>query len=137
MDTAAHVDRARAGLARLRDQLVEHQQRHPNPRTFVPADLAELFNETLADLEGVYGTSWVTSASMSRWTIVPASTRPGGYPAVASVYRDTLLGHVRSAIRRLSTDTPLRQDSPSPTPNHPVAPAPTGINPSLPGGQLS
>ena len=132
MDTAGRIDRARAILADLRDQLMEHQQRQPNPRTLVPADFAELFNETLADLEEVYGAAWVTSVSINRWAIVPASTRPGGYPAIASVHRDTLLSHVRSALRRLRTDAPLRQESLSPTQNHSIEPATTGLHSSQP-----
>jgi hypothetical protein len=125
MNTEGQVDRVRAVLMDLRDQLVEHQHRQPHPRTLVPADFADFFNETLAGLEAAYGRAWVTSLSMNRWSIVPASTRKGGYPAIASVHRDTLLSKVRTALRRLSTDAPLPQDSTTPATNHELTPGTT------------
>jgi hypothetical protein len=118
MDNDIQVERARAVLGRLRDQLLDHQQRQPNPGTFVPADLAELFNDTLADLEGVYGALWVGSVSISQWAIVPASTRVGDYPSVALVNRETLLSRLGTVLRRLNTDVRLRQEAPSMIPNN-------------------
>jgi hypothetical protein len=117
MDADVQVERARAVLIRLRDQLLEHQLLQPNPRTLVPADLAELFNDTLSELEDVYGALWVASVSMSRWAITPASLRVGGYPTVASVNRETLLSHLRTALRRLNTDVRLGRDVPSTGPS--------------------
>lgn len=107
MEGEDHIERAHAVLMRLRDQLLDHQQRLPNPQTLVPADHAEHFNDVLAELEDVYGAPWVASLSISRWAIIPASVRAGGSPAVASVSRETLLGHLQSALRRLQSDTPL------------------------------
>ena len=121
MDTQEHGERARAVLVRLRDQLVEAKQRRPNPHTLVPADLAELFNDTVADLEEEYGAVWVAAMSISRWTLIPASARAGGDPAVASISRETLLSHVRTALRRVDMDARVHQDRPSVTPSHPIA----------------
>ena len=112
MDNSVTVDRARAVLARLRDQLVEHQKLESNPRTMVPADLAMLLNETLAELEGIYGADWVRSASVNRWAFVPASNRNGANQSFPTVQRDVLLGYVKGALRRLNADVPMTLASP-------------------------
>jgi hypothetical protein len=110
MQHVDEIDRVRVILMRLRDQLLEHEQRFPHPQTLIPAENATQYNEALAELEGVFGATWVESLAISRWSIVPASSRPSGSPAIPSVNRTVLLSHLRTALRRLDSDTPLPQD---------------------------
>ena len=136
MEAHAAVERARAVLARLRDQLLEHKTREPNPRTMVPADLAILFNDTLAELQPVFGDAWVASTSVSQSAIFSGATRNGSKPGFPIVQRDILLGYVKAALRRLN-DLPATEA----LSGMPLMPAPatgtTGLTPDGPQASVS